>query len=150
MIYVDMDSTIVDFEKGYYDLTGINLKGQFIEFGPKEWEPINQAGISWWAGLDWMPDGKQLWEYIKKYRPMLLSKPSQNITSSIGKKQWCNIHLPRIKLILTQDKSKYCRKGDILIDDLKENIDAWNKKNGLGILHTSTKNTINELKKYDK
>ena len=37
-------------------------------------------------------------------------------------------------------------KGSVLIDDRQKNIDAWIEAGGIGILHTSAANTINQLK----
>jgi len=35
----------------------------------------------------------------------------------------------------------------VLIDDYKKNTDQFTQRGGIGILHTSTSNTISELKK---
>ena len=35
----------------------------------------------------------------------------------------------------------------ILIDDMEQTINEWNKAGGVGILHTSATNTISQLKK---
>jgi hypothetical protein len=34
-----------------------------------------------------------------------------------------------------------------LIDDRKDNIEAWEQAGGIGILHTDADNTINQLNK---
>ena len=36
--------------------------------------------------------------------------------------------------------------GNVLIDDRPKNIEAWENAGGIGILHTSAKETINKLK----
>ena len=43
-------------------------------------------------------------------------------------------------------KAAYAYEGSVLIDDRPKNIDAWEKAGGIGIVHTSAKNTINLLK----
>ena len=43
-------------------------------------------------------------------------------------------------------KAAYAYEGSVLIDDRPKNIDAWEKAGGIGIVHTSAKNTINVLK----
>ena len=45
------------------------------------------------------------------------------------------------------EKQLFAGENRILIDDLAKTIDEWNAKGGIGILHTSTANTIKELKK---
>jgi hypothetical protein len=145
-----MDGVLVDFEKGYAELTD-TIPSKSFNGKPSFWEPINKAGAQWWANLEWMPDGKQLWDYIKPYKPYILSAPSLNPSSRIGKEAWCKMHIPNQykKLLLYSRKEKqiFSAPDKILIDDMEQTINEWNKRGGIGILHTSTNNTIKELKK---
>ena len=43
-------------------------------------------------------------------------------------------------------KAAYAYEGSVLIDDRPKNIEAWEANGGIGIVHTSAKNTINTLK----
>ena len=150
IIYCDMDGVLVDFERGYYDVTGVSTK-QFVKGDNAFWEPIDAEGPSFWANLPWMQDGQELWRYIKKYKPNILSSPSRSATSKVGKEEWLKTHLqnsykkayfyPRAQKQLFSDENR------ILIDDLPNTIAEWNAKGGTGILHTSAANTIKELKK---
>lgn len=149
-IFCDMDGVLVDFEKGYTELTNtiptksFNGKAEF-------WEPISKAGAQWWANLDWMPDGQELWRYIKKYKPNILSSPSQDPSSKVGKEAWLKMNLQnsykKAYFYNRSNKQLFSDKNRILIDDLPQTIDEWNAKGGIGILHTSAANTIKELKK---
>ena len=148
-IYCDMDGVLVDFESGYEKLTGIDLKGEYRPGVEDFWKPIEQAGVKYWASLKWMPDGKQLWGYIKQYTPELLSAPSKSESSKIGKYVWVKNNLPGTKLILryASRKKELANPESILIDDRQINIDQWEAAGGIGILHTSADNTISQLKK---
>ena len=44
-------------------------------------------------------------------------------------------------------KKIFAQKGNILIDDRPENIEAWESEGGIGILHKNARDTINEIKK---
>ena len=44
-------------------------------------------------------------------------------------------------------KAAYAMKKNVLIDDRKKNIEAWEAAGGIGILHTSAAETIEQLKK---
>ena len=147
-IYCDMDGVLVDFESGYEKLTGIDLKGEYRPGVEDFWKPIEQAGVKYWASLKWMPDGKQLWGYIKQYTPELLSAPSKSESSKIGKYVWVKNNLPGTKLILryASQKQQLATPESILIDDRQVNIDQWEAAGGIGILHTSADNTISQLK----
>lgn len=149
-IYCDMDGVLVDFEKGYTELTNTTPSKSFdgkAEF----WEPINKAGAEWWANLDWMSDGQTLWSYIKKYKPYILSAPSWDPSSRVGKEAWCRMNIPnqykKLLLYPRNQKQLFAAEDKILIDDMEQTINEWNKSGGIGILHTSATNTIKQLKK---
>jgi hypothetical protein len=148
-IYCDMDGVLADFERGYEELTGIDLKGEFKPDGEEFWDPIKQAGVKFWVGLKWMPGGQQLWDYIKPHNPKLLSAPSREESSRIGKYVWVKRKLPGTKLLLRSAfrKKEFANPNSILIDDRIKNIESWEQAGGIGIHHTSTENTIKELKK---
>jgi len=147
IIYCDMDGVLVDFEKGYKDLT---TEDASYETDPnKFWAPITEAGASFWIKLEWMPDGHKLWDYIEKYNPTLLSAPSREESSRIGKRIWVKRNLPGTKLLLksAERKQEYATPNAILIDDRKDNTDRWNAAGGIGIHHTSAAKTIEALEK---
>ena len=150
-IYCDMDGVIVDFVKGYKELTGVDTTN-YVNSTPEFWAPVDKEGPSWWANLEWKSDGPLLWQYIKKYRPNILSSPSRSASSREGKKAWIKSHIPatqyrEILLYPRHEKQLFSGENHILIDDLKKTIDEWNDAGGIGIHHTSTANTIKELKK---
>ena len=147
-IYCDMDGVLADFESGYEELTGVDLKGEFKK-GEDFWDPISKAGVGFWAGLKWMPDGQKLWDYLKPFNPVLLSAPSREQSSRIGKHVWVKHKIPGTKLILryASQKQELATPESILIDDRQVNIDQWEAAGGIGILHTSTANTIQQLQK---
>jgi hypothetical protein len=97
-----------------------------------------------------MPDGKELWDRIKSQNPTLLSAPSRDPQSRLGKRIWVKKNIPGTPLILAAApmKKNYARKNTILIDDRISNINDWNKAGGIGILHTSTATTLEKLAKY--
>ena len=90
----------------------------------------------------------EYWDYIKEYKPILLSSPSRSQTSRLGKRLWVRNNMPGTKLILAQakDKQNYAQKDRILIDDRPSNIDQWRASGGIGILHISASDTIRQLK----
>jgi hypothetical protein len=140
-----MDGVLVDFDKGYKDLTGTEAS---FSTDPKEfWAPIHKMGAAFWIKLKWMPDGKQLWSYIDKYNPKLLSAPSRDESSKIGKFVWVKRNMPGTKLILraAEQKQQFAKPNAILIDDRVDNIQRWKDAGGIGIHHTSTADTIKQL-----
>jgi FMN phosphatase YigB (HAD superfamily) len=146
-LYCDLDGVLVDFNKGYFELTGHKLDGVH-RTDTHFWDPINEAGYDFWINLKWMPDGKDLWSYIEKYNPELLSAPSRQLDSRIAKHDWVNRELPDVHLILRSAKHKkdFASPTSILIDDRVDNIADWVGAGGIGILHKNTEDTILQLK----
>ena len=148
-LYCDMDGVLVDFEKRFEDTTGLSPNAFRDKYGlDKFWKLIDDEGVRFWVGMPWMPDGKQLYDYIKPNLYSLLSSPSWDNSSRLGKRLWVRNNIPGTKLILAARKNKqdYAKENSILIDDLKPTIDEWNAKGGIGILHTSAASTIKQLK----
>lgn len=151
-IYSDMDGVLTDFDQRFMHFSNGIPPNEFeSKYGAEKfWELIDiTVGIPFWAGMKWLDDGKEYWNYIKKYTPIILSAPSKREESRYGKRIWKKRNLPSTKMILTRavDKAKYANKDSILIDDRKQNIDHWIESGGIGILHTSAKDTIKQLKK---
>lgn len=149
-IYCDMDGVICDFDKRFEQFGGMSPEEYENRFGTKKfWELINKIGEKFWSKIPWTPEGKILWSYIEKYKPSLLSAPSSDYSSRYGKKLWVQENTPGTKLILAkrENKKDYASGKSILIDDRKDNVDEWRSAGGIGILFTSTQQTIDELKK---
>jgi FMN phosphatase YigB (HAD superfamily) len=149
-IYCDMDGVLCDFEKRFGELSPWNIQYYIDKNGLDEfWKVVDNEGIRFWAGMDWMEDGKQLWEFLtKNYTDIeLLSSPSRAEHSRIGKHLWVRNHKLGVKLnlALSKHKQRYAAPNHILIDDKKSNIEEWESQGGIGILHTSTEETIVQL-----
>ena len=150
-IYSDMDGVLTDFDFQFMKSSeGIIPSEYKRNFGTNGfWDLIEKGGVGYWAGMPWMSDGRKYWDYIKKYTPLLLSSPSASEPSRSGKRVWVKNNLPGTKLILARstDKQKYADENSILIDDRPSNIDQWRSQGGIGILHVSAEDTIQQLKK---
>ena len=105
-----------------------------------------------WMNLPWMPGGKELWDYIKKYDPIILSRPT-DLQSLIGKKAWVkrNLNLSGDRVQIRYDKSPYANyegKTGILIDDFEKNTSKFEEAGGKTILYRTVGPAIKELKDY--
>lgn len=150
-LYQDMDGCLTDFDKAFTELAkGISPGDYKDKHGVQEfWDLVNTGGVEFWSDMPWMRDGKQLWDYVKKYSPTLLTSPSIEQDSRTGKELWVDREMPNTNIIFKYSKSKKekAKENAILIDDRKDIIKDWEDAGGIGILHTSTSNTINQLKK---
>jgi dephospho-CoA kinase len=147
-VYCDMDGVIVDFEHGYDRLTGRKAPGFSSPYDKTDfWAAITKAGAEFWADLEWMEDGQQLWNYIKQYNPTLLTAPSREKSSEIGKQEWIDKNIPSTPVEFRQahKKQELSSPNAILIDDREDNIERWIEAGGIGIRHTSAASTIKKL-----
>jgi hypothetical protein len=125
-IYSDMDGVITDFDTQFKKIAGM-LPEEYETKNGKEafWDLIGSKGVGFWVGMPWMPDGDEYWSYIEKYNPTILSAPSRDESSRLGKRLWIKKYLPGTKLILSpaKYKQKYAAPNHILIDDKPSNIE---------------------------
>ena len=155
-IYCDMDGVLCDFKKAAEKVTGMSITKWSYANKEEKWAPIKNTP-RFWHTLPWMPGGQQLWNYIKKYNPHILSayvEESHDPNCIPGKSHWARTNLGiginRINLVKRVQKQNYAKvvgEPAILIDDYKKNTDQFTQRGGIGILHTTTSNTINQLKK---
>ena len=156
-LYVDMDGVLCDFERRFEQFAGVSPEEytaqKTIEFGGKKaqeefWDLIDkQIGVRFWVGMPWMPEGEKLWKYVKPFKPTILSSPSRDESSRIGKGLWVKRNIPGTPLKLSFNKEQYATPTSILIDDRESNITKWKSAGGIGIRFISTDQVINELSK---
>jgi hypothetical protein len=156
-LYVDMDGVLTNWFKAFRDLgkdVTKGLEGDEFEkkYGREElWSVIDKHGkLEFWSEMEWMKNGKNLWNYVKKYNPTILTTPAKNKLSKQGKEIWIKRELGKdIPFIFAKDKYKYADMNSILIDDYDKKINDWvNLGDGIGILYKSVDQVIEELKKY--
>jgi phosphoglycolate phosphatase-like HAD superfamily hydrolase len=161
-IFCDLDGVLVDFDRGFLELPGNPEKLTTKEYEEKHglnsiWTIIEQGGEDYWINLKWTKDGRELWDYLKRYDPIILSSPSRSQTSITGKTKWVaqNLNIdqepitqpedlqPDSRLVLYTDKYKFAKtENDILIDDTEKKLTDWTEAGGTGILHNDATDTI--------
>src|SRR5210317_1760952 len=155
-IYLDMDGVLVDFEKQLVDTIKMPISDWMKLDRKKRWDPVT-ARTDFWSTAPWNNEGKKLLDFVKKYNPHILSayvEHSHDPNCIPGKSHWARTNLGiginRINLVKRVQKQNYAKvvgEPAILIDDYKKNTDQFTQRGGIGILHTTTSNTINQLKK---
>lgn len=169
-IYCDMDGVLTDYEKRfiqllrkeghkYYSKDLINQVTRPKHFAKLEGEyelenfTDNHIGLEFWTGMDWMPNGRKLWNFIQPYGPIILTSPSKNNTSRLGKRLWIKNNLvpaPPVEFRFGEAKSDFANQKAILIDDKPSNLEAFASKGGIAIEVKDGEITsvINKLKQY--
>ena len=162
-LYCDMDGVLCNFDsrflqvlgdigKKHYSIKGITSANDFEEkYGKEEfWKFIDKTvGLGYWVGMDWTPSGPKLWNIIEKYKPILLTSPSRDNNSRLGKSLWVKNHIPGTPIVFKYSKAKYemATPTSILIDDRMDTIKSWREAGGIGIYHpTNTRNIDKVIK----
>ena len=153
-LYVDLDGVVADLDKHVKNITGktfSELRATGTGFTQFVSDQRHQQKTVF-DNLDLMPDALELWNYIKKYNPDILTAtgvPEEQATAE--KIRWVMDNLDNYDNIYTVRsgalKKKYAAPNHILIDDRNKSIKPWREAGGIGILHKSAADTIAQLQK---
>lgn len=158
-IYVDLDGVLADFIAGVSKLLDVEYSDEKYNSDPKfrsdMWRAVtkySKEGGQLWSELDTMPDAGQLWSYVEKYNPEILTAAGNPAYGADAQKRawvpWMIGSDIKVNIVRkSADKAQYATPDSILIDDQAKSINPWKAAGGIGILHTSAANTISELKK---
>jgi hypothetical protein len=110
---------------------------QRLEGEEEFWKFIDQyIGLEFWSEMEWMPQGHLLWDFIQPYGPKLLTSPSENDTSRLGKRLWVRENIvpaPEVIFRFGDAKADFANENAILIDDKPSNLEAFAAKGGIAI-----------------
>lgn len=150
--YVDCDGVLADFDLKFKQLFDLEPQKFEKKYGAKAfWDNIKCVPGGFFKQLPLMPDANELMNELQKFtRPIILTGCPYGGWSEIQKIRWAENHFPGIPMItcMSRDKNKYCEDGDVLIDDRTTYMKEWNDAGGIYIVHTSTSNTLQELKNH--
>lgn len=178
-LYCDMDGVLCDFDQRFMDmlkdkgyggkhyrseeLEGITSPSEFeAKFGKEEfWKFIDEiCGVKFWSEMEWTPGGQQLWNAISTFKPTLLTAPSRNMISRIGKRSWAKSHLSpspegiifKYSMYKQEQAAADVSSGlePILIDDRRDIIDRWQDAGGIGIHHPKNGDPSQVIKRIQK
>lgn len=160
-LYVDLDGVMANFEKRAIEISGI-----FPESDPGNkqlkrdfWKSINnyaRAGNKFFEEMEMMPDAAELWEFLVAIPvPKIICSATGYIaTAGSEKREWVRRHLgaetaaTAIFVRESRMKAEHATPTRILIDDRNKSIGPWVDRGGIGVLHTSARDTIEQLKEY--
>ena len=166
-IYCDMDGVLTDFNQAIENMfkipdtrtdinpmraAGYDNAKEWLKapMSSQKWEPVTNYGM-FWPAMPWTKDGKLVWNYIKKFKPHILSAYTPfDKNSRKGKMLWIKRNLgisaSNVHLVRRSEKKVYA-KGNVLIDDYGRNIKEWKKNKGIPVKHKSASETISQLRK---
>jgi hypothetical protein len=144
-LFLDLDGVLADFDNAVKKVTG-KLPAQ-LDIGFM-WKTLARTK-DFYAQLDWMSDGRALFDAMSEYHPVILTGLPYGSWAEGQKRRWCARELGEdIEVItcMTREKPEkalaYTTKTPILIDDRLKTKDAWEDMGGIFILHRSAEESI--------
>ena len=149
-INVDLDGVLVDF----YGATSKLLGASYREVpAALAWGKLERVPHLF-RGLPRLADALELWAGLQGQGELriltAMPKPTGVLHTFPGdKRAWVREHICRTVPVVVVPhglaKARWAKPGDVLIDDLARNIDAWRAAGGVGILHRNARDTLAEL-----
>lgn len=150
VLFIDLDGVLADFDSGVQAVTG-KLPS---EMSPKQMWPRLARTQGFYADLDWMPDGRELWDYVVTRDPIVLTGLPLGKWAEPQKLAWCRRELGadvEVITCMTRQKPKIARDRvgadatPVLVDDRDKIRRAWEEMGGIFVHHTSARESIAEL-----
>lgn len=137
MIWVDQDGVLADFDGGYAQKFGVPPSSQDSPNEKPKWRNIN-SHPRFFAELPLTPFAKELWEILEPTGAHVLTAVAKQVPNCVHQKiehlrRELGIEPHRVVAVWgRENKAAYCQKGDVLIDDRIDNIQAWEATGGIG------------------
>ena len=118
----------------------LESQGKLDANNKEKWDELD---VTWWKGIPAYDGARDFYDAVKTdKRPVrFLTGPLPRPDGFEGPAEWTRnfggskFALLDIIICRSKDKMLLARPDKILIDDRRENIDAWKKAGGIGILH---------------
>lgn len=150
-IFCDMDGVLVDFDK---QAAAIGFPPEVLAEPKKKghfWATVganSKKGIPFWGLMEPLDGYDELWHHISPSKPTILTATGHVGNAMPEKAQWIMDRfgmVPTIFVRKSSDKAFYAAPNRILIDDREKCIGPWRDAGGIGILHTSATDSIQQL-----
>ncbi|MDD6042618.1 MAG: hypothetical protein PUB87_02550 [Eubacteriaceae bacterium] len=160
-IYFDMDGVLADFKRGINEICGMDMPVQgksTKEEDDRMWLAVKEAE-HFYDKLEPMKGAVDMYRKLSsKYDCEILSaipKPHRGIeTAGEDKENWVKRILSsdmKINIVLKEEKKNYVDGTEtILIDDLEDNIKAWESFGGTGIKFESAEQVLKRIEELEK
>lgn len=148
-LFLDMDGVLADFDKRATEILGMAPSRYEARFGARSFWAVLQGTPDFYNSFDPMIDAPFLVEATQHLQPIVLTGVPLGEWAAPQKRAWIRRMFPTLNFIITcrsKDKSKYCRPGDVLVDDRVEYRPLWEAAGGTYVVHTSAFQSLAELR----
>lgn len=156
-VYVDMDGVIADFEAKVKEVFGKEISDIPTSQLWKGVSRYNKTVEPFFETLPAMHDAKDLIRYVdENFSKWHILTAGGFVPKNVAeqKKKWiAKVISPQVDVIVVKrsnEKAEYANENAILVDDRMKAIGPWRSAGGIGILHTSASDSIQQLSRFVK
>jgi hypothetical protein len=150
-LFLDVDGVAADFDLAGEKLFGMNPREAEKVFGSRRfWRMLENYPGGFFRQLPVMEGFPELFEAVKHLDPIFLTGCPLGGWAIPQKHDWRDKHFPGTRMITCPSALKYEHMtglGDVLVDDWAKYRTAWEERGGVFILHRSTENTLDQLRR---
>ena len=143
-IYLDMDGVVADFNSFVSEQLGRQIGWGISDLTSDEWNKISSIDHLYYQ-LPLLEGSTKLVAMAKSFNTRFkveflsaLPRETSMPSAAEDKIKWVDNYFPGMKVNFgpySQDKQKWCKPLDILVDDKPQNIEQWYAVGGIAIKH---------------
>jgi 5'(3')-deoxyribonucleotidase len=133
-LYLDCDGVLADFDRAFRDhFAGQDPHDYEARHGSKEFWTSIASVPNFYRNLPLMPGACALVEALADLRPIILTGCPMGGWAQVQKIDWAAEHFPDLPLVacVARQKSRFCRPGDVLVDDRDHYRGLWEDAGGV-------------------
>ena len=147
-LFLDCDGVLANFDKRAEEVLGMNPRVYERMFGVKFfWDKIYNTE-DFFFSLEPMDDAFDLVNAVRHLNPIILTGKPKGDWGESQKLRWRDKYFSDLEMIVckSEEKIKYAKPGDIIIDDWPKYQKIWVDGGGIWIMHKNAKDSIRQLK----
>lgn len=148
-LFLDCDGVLAAFDKKAIELfDGLHPAEYEAKHGSKKFWKTLYACPDLFTNLDPMEDAFELFDAVHHLRPIILTGCPHGGWAEFQKFAWRDKHFPGVPMVCTKSVNKrhFMKPGDTIVDDWDKYKHLWEEAGGNFVLHTSAKDSIEQLK----
>lgn len=126
-LWIDCDGVLADFDLAFERKFGHPKRNGVREpFVSQVWEDL-EADKGFYRNLPVIPGATVFMDELSRFRPIILTGMPDGDWAYTQKREWGRENFPGVPMVMcmSKDKSEYCQRGDILVDDWLKYKDLW-------------------------
>ena len=147
-IFLDCDGVLADFDTRALEVCGEDPRAFEDREGSQAFWARLYSHPDFFGSLPLMPGALELYAAVSHLQPSILTGcPRSHPSVREQKARWTVKHFPdaAVTMCRSQDKFRFCKPGDVLIDDWTRYQSLWEHAGGVFIHHVNAAQSLAAL-----